>query len=309
MKFLDLFSGIGGFRLGMEMAGHECIGYVEIDKFARRSYKAIFDTSDEWTKTDIREVTDDEWKVLRGTVDVICGGFPCQPFSITGNRRGFSDTRGTMFFEIARAACQIQPKVLFLENVKHLLNHDNGKTFEVIIETLDELGYDAEWQVCNSANYGVPQNRERLFLVGHLRGSCGSKIFPLTNYGKDIDAGRACAATLIARYPGGQREGTYIVEERKQVNQAIVQRARGKNNGGIHYIAPTLTSNSYERNNYIVSGVKMRTLTPRECWRLQGFPDWAFDRACQVNSDTQLYKQAGNSVTVPVIYEIAKRLI
>lgn len=308
MKFLDLFSGIGGFRLGMEMAGHECIGYVEIDKFARRSYKAIFDTSDEWTKTDIREVTDDEWKVLRGTVDVICGGFPCQPFSITGNRRGFSDTRGTMFFEIARAACQIQPKVLFLENVKHLLTHDNGKTFEVIIKTLDELGYDAEWQVCNSSNYGVPQNRERLFLVGHLRGSCGSKIFPLTKYSKDIDTGRACASTLIARYPRNQREGTYIVEERKQVNPDIVQRARGKNSGGIHDIAPTLTSNN-ERNNYIVAGVEMRTLTPRECWRLQGFPDWTFDRACQVNSDTQLYKQAGNSVTVPVIYEIAKRLI
>lgn len=115
MKFLDLFSGIGGFRLGMEMAGHECIGYVEIDKFARRSYKAIFDTSDEWTKTDIREVTDDEWKVLRGTVDVICGGFPCQPFSIAGNRRGFSDTRGTMFSRLQGQHVKSNPKFFFLK--------------------------------------------------------------------------------------------------------------------------------------------------------------------------------------------------
>lgn len=178
MNFLDLFAGIGGFRLGMERAGHKCVGYVEIDKYARKSYQAIYDTEGEWTAHDITKVTDDKWRELRGTVDVICGGFPCQSFSIAGKRRGFEDIRGTLFFDIARAAKQIQPRYLFLENVKGLLSHNKGQTFATILRTLHELGYDAEWQVCNSKNYGVPQNRERVFIIGHLRGAGGRKIFP-----------------------------------------------------------------------------------------------------------------------------------
>ena len=118
MRFIDLFSGIGGFRLGMESVGHECIGFCEIDKFARESYKSIFQTEGEIEFHDIRDVSDDEFKKLRGKVDVICGGFPCQAFSIAGRRLGFEDTRGTLFFEIARAAKQIQPRFLFLEMLK-----------------------------------------------------------------------------------------------------------------------------------------------------------------------------------------------
>lgn len=134
MKFLDLFAGIGGFRMGMERAGHGCVGYVEIDKYARKSYEAIYDTEGEWTKHDITKVTDEEWRQFRGKVDVICGGFPCQSFSIAGKRRGFADeTRGTLFFEVARAAKEIQPSYLFLENVKGLLNHDKGRTFRTIL--------------------------------------------------------------------------------------------------------------------------------------------------------------------------------
>lgn len=122
--FIDLFSGIGGFRLGMESVRHECIGFYEIDKFARESYKSFFQTEGEIEFHDIRNVSDDEFKKLRGKVDIICGGFPCQAFSIAGRRLGFEDTRGTLFFEIARAAKQqIQPRFLFLENVKGLLNH------------------------------------------------------------------------------------------------------------------------------------------------------------------------------------------
>ena len=124
MRFIDLFSGISGFRLGMESVGHECIGFCEIDKFARKSYKSIFQTEGEIEFHDIRDVSDYEFKKLRGKVDIICGGFPCQAFSIAGRRLGFEDTRGTLFFEIARAAKQqIQPRFLFLENVKGLLNH------------------------------------------------------------------------------------------------------------------------------------------------------------------------------------------
>lgn len=147
MKFLDLFAGIGGFRLGLTRQGHECIGFSEIDKFARKSYKAIYETKGEIEFHDIRQVTDQDFRQLRGQVDIICGGFPCQAFSLAGRRLGFEDTRGTLFFEIARAAKQIQPRFLFLENVKGLLSHDKGETFRTILTTLDELGYDVEWQV------------------------------------------------------------------------------------------------------------------------------------------------------------------
>lgn len=178
MKFLDLFAGIGGFRLGMESAGHKCIGFCEIDKFARVSYKAIHDTKGEIELHDITRVTDESIRRF-GSVDVICGGFPCQAFSIAGNRRGFEDTRGTLFFEIARFASILRPRYLFLENVRGLLNHENGITFATIISTLDELGYDVEWQVLNSKDFGVPQNRERVFIIGHLRGERTRRIFPL----------------------------------------------------------------------------------------------------------------------------------
>lgn len=178
MKFIDLFAGIGGFRFGMESAGHECVAFCEIDKFARASYKAIYNTEGEIELHDITQVTDDEIRSI-GHVDAICGGFPCQAFSIAGNRRGFEDTRGTLFFEIARFASILKPKYLFLENVKGLLNHDKGDTFEVILSALDELGYDVEWQVLNSKDFGVPQNRERVFIIGHLRGESGRKIFPI----------------------------------------------------------------------------------------------------------------------------------
>lgn len=180
MKFIDLFAGIGGFRLGMEQAGHECVAFCEIDKFARASYKAIHKTKGEVEFHDITKVTDDEWRAFRGTVDLICGGFPCQAFSVAGKRLGFLDeTRGTLFFEIARAAKQIQPRLLLLENVKGLLSHEQGRTFATILSTLDELGYDAQWQVLNSKDFGVPQNRERVFLVGYLRGASGREIFPI----------------------------------------------------------------------------------------------------------------------------------
>mgnify|MGYP000954520563 CR=1 FL=1 len=332
MRFLDLFAGIGGFRLGMESAGHECVGFCEIDKFARASYKAIHDTKGEIELHDITTVTDESIRGI-GRVDVICGGFPCQAFSIAGNRRGFEDTRGTLFFGIARFASILRPRYLFLENVKGLLNHENGITFETIISTLDELGYDVEWQVLNSKDFGVPQNRERVFIIGHLRGECTRRIFPLSSTSKQVDKHQKLSTnTLTTRYPNSQGVGSYIIESESQrvssigninpsgrgmngeIYQAdglaptlttnkgegvkIIQRAHGYNQGGEHDIAPTLTSNSYHENNHLSDGFRIRKLTPRECWRLQGFPDWAFDKAQEVNSNSQLYKQAGNSVSV-----------
>lgn len=395
MKFLDLFAGIGGFRLGMESAGHECIGFCEIDKFARTSYKAIHDTTGEVEMHDITTISDEFIRGI-GSVDVICGGFPCQAFSIAGKRKGFEDTRGTLFFEIARFASILRPRYLFLENVKGLLNHEGGATFETILRALDELGYDVEWQVLNSKDY-VPQNRERVFIIGHLRGKRTRKVFPFerkngttvknnikpinnskktrellnfdsTNRFYDVNGISPCLNTMqggdrepkiavvgnvnpsgsgmngqvyssnglaptlttnkgegakiaipvltpdrIEKRQNGRRfkddgEEMFTLTAQDKHGVAIIQKSRGYNDGGIYKVASTVTSNSWHENNFLKDGIRIRKLTSRECWRLQGFPDWAFDKAKEVNSDSQLYKQAGNSVTVPVIADIASRL-
>ncbi|KZD53650.1 DNA (cytosine-5-)-methyltransferase [Bacillus paranthracis] len=392
--------------MGMEQAGHKCLGYVEWDKFARKSYEAIHNTKGEWTAHDITTVTDDDLRLFRGTVDVICGGFPCQAFSIAGKRLGFAETRGTLFFEIARFAKEIQPQYLFLENVKGLLNHDGGNTFRTIISTLDELGYDAEWQVLNSKDYGVPQNRERVFIVGHLRGRSRREVFPIgrsyetvgvkqvgninpsgngmngnvysfdglsptltTNKGEGLkivqpvltpdraekrqngrrikepgepmftltaqdrhgvmildDQGRrnkehklhSICPTLRAQTHGNEPKVVYVKEATKQgyaeanigdsINYSVPnsKTRRGRVGKGV---AQTLDTSCNQATIENKPPYRIRRLTPRECWRLQGFPDWSFDKAREVNSDSQLYKQAGNSVTVPVIYEVAKRLV
>ena len=287
MKFLDLFAGIGGFRLGMESAGHECVGFCEIDKFARKSYKAIHDTKGEIELHDITAVSDESIRRI-GRVDIICGGFPCQAFSIAGNRRGFEDTRGTLFFEIARFASILRPKYLFLENVKGLLNHDGGATFETIIGSLDELGYDVEWQVLNSKDFGVPQNRERCYIVGHLRGTSGRQIFPIAETRSDKSIMQLGNIKKTESFGGNPQCGRIY---------------------SIDGLAPCLnTMQGGQREPKIFIDGRVRKLTPRECWRLQGFPDWAFDKAQKVNSNSQLYKQAGNSVTVSVIAAIAKEL-
>ncbi|HFK2797761.1 MULTISPECIES: DNA (cytosine-5-)-methyltransferase [Enterococcus] len=183
--FLDLFAGVGGFRLGLEKAGHKCIGFCEIDRKARESYKAIHNTENEVEMHDITTISDEFIRGI-GRVDILAGGFPCQAFSVAGKRKGFGDTRGTLFFEIARFAHILRPKYLFLENVKGLLNHEGGATFETILRTLDELGYDVEWQVLNSKNY-VAQNRERVFIIGRLRGECTNQVFPITGEESAID--------------------------------------------------------------------------------------------------------------------------
>lgn len=166
LKFLDLFAGIGGFRLGLERAGHECVGYVEWDKYARKSYEAIHNTEGEWTRNDITSVTDNEWRELRGSVNIVVGGSPCPSFSIAGKRLGFEDTRGTLFFQYANAVKQIQPEYFLFENVKGLVSHDKGKTIRTVLSTFDEIGYAVDFDILNSKYYGVPQNRERIFIVG-----------------------------------------------------------------------------------------------------------------------------------------------
>nr|WP_251125997.1 DNA (cytosine-5-)-methyltransferase [Exiguobacterium sp. s22] len=162
---MDFFAGIGGFHSAFERVGWECVGFCEIDKFARQSYKAIHNVEGAKEWHDITAVTDEEFAELHGQVDVIAGGFPCQAFSVAGKRGGFEDSRGTLFFEVARAAKAIKPKYLVLENVKGLLSHDKGNTVDVILRTLNELGYTVDFEVLNTKFFGVPQNRERIFIV------------------------------------------------------------------------------------------------------------------------------------------------
>ena len=182
MKYLSLFSGIGGFELGIGNRGG-CIGYSEIDKYAIKVYEKHFPTHKNYG--DITKIIASQLPEF----DLLCGGFPCQSFSIAGKRGGFQDTRGTLFFDIARIIKEKRPSYLFLENVKGLLNHNQGNTFATIISTLDELGYDCQWSVLNSKNFGVPQNRERVFIIGHLRGKFRPKVFPFGEADKRITEG------------------------------------------------------------------------------------------------------------------------
>lgn len=172
-----MFAGIGGFRSGLEaIGGFECVGYCEIDKYAKQAYEAMYDTGGELYFDDARKIVLEQLPDF----DLLVGGFPCQSFSIAGARKGFDDTRGTLFFEIARIASVKKPKYLFLENVPGLLNHNQGRTFETIIHTLDELGYDVCWQVLNSKNFGVPQSRNRVFIIGYLREQCAGEVLSFT---------------------------------------------------------------------------------------------------------------------------------
>lgn len=252
--------------------------------------------------------------------------------------------------------------MLLLENVKGLLSHDKGRTFRTILSTLDELGYDAEWQVLNSKDFGVPQNRERVFLIGHLRGRSERTIFPIRGESPTVDSckpkrlgnGSKIAIPVLTperakkrqngrrfktdgepmftltsqdrhgiviagRLPSARQQSgrvyssnglapTLSTMQGGDQEPKIIQKGRGYNKGGRHVISPTLSSQSWQENNLLQNNHRIRKLTPKECWRLQGFPDWAFDKASQVNSNSQLYKQAGNSVTVPVIEAIVKGL-
>ena len=198
IKYLDMYSGIGGFRSALdEVGGFECVGYCEIDKFAEQAYETLYDTKGEMYFEDARNICPDDLP----DIDLICAGFPCQSFSLAGKQRGFDDTRGTLFFEVARIAAAKRPALLYLENVQNLLSHDKGWTFETILEVLDDIGYDVSWTVLNSANFGVPQSRNRVFITGFLRGRCAGEIFAFS---------QANPKTLKQRLPG--REGNRVYD-------------------------------------------------------------------------------------------------
>ena len=276
-----------------------CIGYSEIDRYAIQIYKKHFPEHKEYGNAN-----NIKWSDVPA-FELLVGGFPCQAFSIAGKRQGFDDTRGTLFFEIARAIREKQPRLLLLENVKGLLSHDQGRTFGVILNTLDELGYDLQWQVLNSKNFGVPQNRERVFIVGHLRGTSRPEVFPI---GEDDGVSRKPNEPDKGR-PQAKYSSTLRGSNIKADNTFIIHNVYGgfgeKKNREFHDVSPTIrTPKGGGHIPMVKERAQIRRLTPTECERLQGFPDgWT-----EGVSDTQRYKVLGNAVTTNVVAAIITKL-
>ena len=376
LRFLDFFSGVGGFRHGLELAGMKCIGFCEKDKFARKSYEAMYDTKGEWFHDDITTI--DPTRLPKA--DLWCAGSPCQNVSIAGKRAGLYGERSGLFFTfvelIKSQKEEDKPEWVLLENVKGLLSSGGGRDYLDYLSILDESGYDLEWQVFNSKDYGVPQNRERIYTIGHLRRKGRRQVLPISressSHLKQLVGGMqsyrvydpsGIATTLVGEGGGlGAKTGLYLIDqsltEPKLTEEARCITARytagatkrTAMNSGVLEVQPILTQAIKVRNGtkqgyqlaevgdsvdlsypssltrrarvgrgiahnlscscqmgaVVWNGrvVKIRRLTPKECFRLQGFSDDLFEKAKAVNSDAQLYKQAGNGVTVPVVYAI-----
>lgn len=318
-KSIDLFAGIGGIRLGFDQAFGNNIKTVfisEWDEKAVETYKANFNDSidvvGDITKVDEKDIPDH---------DILLAGFPCQAFSLAGHKRGFEDARGTLFFDVARIIKEHKPKIVFCENVKNLVNHDRGRTFQVIKNILEELGYAVFYQVLNSKNFGVPQNRERIYIVGFRNDIAPSDfVFPQktddTKVIKDIVEEKevsskyylstAYLASLKRHKERHFSKGNgfgYEIRELDSVAGAIVCGGMGRERNLI--IDERLTD--FTPVTHIKGEVNreyIRKMTPREWARLQGFPD----EFKLLVADTHLYKQFGNSVTVPVIRAIAEQI-
>lgn len=369
MNFVDFFAGIGGIRLGLEQAGHKCVGFCEFDKYARTAYKAMYDTEGEWENHDVRTVKPYDVPAA----DLWCFGFPCQDISVAGKQKGLQEgERSGLFYEIMRLLAgrrqEDRPRWLLIENVKNLLSIGNGFDFARLLCEVGGHGYSLQWDTLNSKDYGVPQNRERVFIVCYLGDIRGREVFPLRPADGEnpcklneitqgvadaqrIYDGGGLARTLRAEGGGqGGKTGLYAVKvgglvdlSYKQFKQTEIARClkarytvaptnHACEDSGV-LVAPALTPDREEKRQngrrikelgepsftltaqdrhgvaLLDKNIRIRRLTPRECWRLQGFPDKYFDKAKAAGiSDTQLYKQAGNGVTVNVARAIGERL-
>lgn len=318
-KFIDLFAGIGGFRMALQSTGGQCVFSSEWDVQAQKTYFANYGEVPfgDITKTETK-------KYIPENFDVLCAGFPCQPFSISGKQKGFEDTRGTLFFDICEIIKDKNPKVVFLENVKHLVHHDGGNTLKTILIKLEELGYKVSWKVLNGSDFGVPQNRERIIIIG-----CKNKTFDFSRLHKQpkpiladfldkdgdfeyLDPKEYTLLETPKRQPesglifagyrnksirkAGVRPGTeHLSRVHKQPNRIY-------SIDGVH---PTLPSQESSGRFFILlHDNNVRKLTVNECWRLMGFPD----NFIKVSAVGQQYRQLGNSVCVKMIEEIAKEI-
>ena len=375
MKFIDMFAGIGGFRSGLEQAGHKCIGYIEWDKFARQSYQAMYDTRGEFTDDDIQRTKG----VKLPEADLWTFGSPCTNISVAGNRAGIGGEQSRMFFEVIRLLKEraenqkTLPAYLIMENVKNLLSSNEGRDFAEALTQMDSVGYDAEWSVFNSSDV-VPQNRERVYIIGHLRGTGTGQVFPIQRQGSDSSQSngirvvgnlsrtgyksqdvldeKGIAKTLTATdykhipkvavhqignivqtksFGGNPQRGRVYdtdglsptlntmqgggLEPKIAVRPCLTPDRVKKRQNGRRFKEngePAFTVTVADRNGVMLQNgdvVAIRKLTPRECWRLQGFSDEQFDKAKNAGvSNSQLYKQAGNAVTVPVVRAIGEKI-
>lgn len=355
MTFIDIFCGIGTIRMGFEKAHHECVYSIEWDKWKRKIYSIIF--GGEPDGTDIRTIK----SIQLPKADCWCFGFPCQDISVAGKQLGFNGDRSSLFFEVMRLLQETKeenkPEYLFIENVKNLFSVNKGWDFFNLLYSLDEGGYDAEWQLLNSKDFGVPQNRERVFIIGHLRGRCTRKIFPIEGsnskalkrviggqQGQRVYSADGLSCTLSSHGGGqGAKTGLYLVNvahgnmklKKNNISNCIdANYYKGLDNHqgrtGVLEARAVLTPNRLNKRQngrrfkepgepmftltkQDIHGVeyqnRIRRLTPKECWRLQGIPDEITNKVIAAGiSDTQMYRGAGDATTVNVIYEIAKKM-
>ncbi|MCI6343595.1 MAG: DNA (cytosine-5-)-methyltransferase [Campylobacter sp.] len=325
MKFLELCAGIGGFRVALENLGCECAGYSEIDKNAIKLYSAFF--NDERNFGDVTKIEAEKLPDF----DILVGGFPCQAFSVAGKRLGFEDTRGTIFFDFARILKAKKPTFGIFENVRGLLNHERGRTFETIIKTLDEIGYDAQWGIINTRFHGLPQNRERVYIVANFRERSATKI--LFERGDGItDKVARTQQSIIGDYhtksgKTHQRSGVLnensiapclIASDYKEPRMVKIGAIDGKRHQAdrvysLDGVSTTLSAQGGglgAKTGLYSAGDKVRRLTPKECFRLQGFKDEMVELGYKIGlSDTALYKAVGNAVSVPVVEWVAGRVL
>lgn len=306
--FIDLFAGLGGFRIALESLGAKCVYSNEWDEQVKRVYLDNFGDmpEDDITQVDEKTIPDH---------DILCAGFPCQAFSISGKQRGFGDSRGTLFFDVVRIVKEKKPKVVFMENVKNFASHDNGRTLDVVKSTMVELGYQFHQKVLNAVDFGTPQKRERIYMVCFRKDICITdfsfpKPFKLTKHVEDflLRDERQVGHLYVQRadtYFNGTEDNKY---SNKSIRLGIVNKGgQGERIYSIKGIAITLSANGggvfAKTGGYLING-KTRKLHPRECARLMGFPDSY--KICK--SPNQAYKQFGNSVVINVLQLIGKEI-
>lgn len=306
--FIDLFAGIGGFRIALEELGGKCVFSSEWDRHAKETYfqnygEVPFDDITKFTRTD----SENHLRSLNiSTHDILCAGFPCQPFSQAGRQLGFQDARGTLFFDILTIAKEKRPRVLFLENVKRLKGHDNGKTFTIICNSLREIGYKVYAKVVSAHDYGVPQKRERIFIVAFS--SAVEFEFPKPSKRQQYEN--------IGEFLEKNPDSSYTISDRMWIgHQRRLQKHRNKGNGfGYSLFNPndkyvnTISARYWKDGSEILINQKNknpRILTPREAARIQGYPE-----AFQLHpSKRHAYQQFGNSVAIPVIKAIGESIL
>ena len=313
-KFIDLFAGIGGFRIPMQEAGGKCVFSSEFNQHAQRAYELNFG------EVPFGDITDLNLNIVPNH-DVLCAGFPCQPFSISGKMKGFEDTRGTLIYHVFKIIEKRQPKVVLLENVKHLVYHDKRRTLSTIIRHLKELGYVVSTKVLNASDFGVPQNRERIIIIGHQKKKFDfgklktlpkpilkdfldkendfeilDEPYTILETQKKQDSGLIFAGYRNkAIRKAGVRPGTeHLSRVHKQPNRIY-------STEGVH---PALPSQESSGRFWIWHNQEVRKLTIEECYKIMGFPS----KFKLINSKAELYRQVGNSVAVPMIREIAKQI-